>query len=85
MFLGLLGKTWPSLKGYVDNDFRNALAHGTYGIVNKRIVLYKDANLVPVEEIELDEFMMRLKDQNVLFLCLINTLVTKKKAGFFTE
>jgi hypothetical protein len=77
-------KTWPLLKPFVDNDFRNALAHGTYAIVNKRIVLYKDAKLFPFDEMELHEFMMRTKEQNVLFLCLVNVLVAKKKSGFFT-
>jgi len=77
-------KTWPLLKPFVDNDFRNAIAHGTYGLVNKKIALYKDARLLPFEEIELHEFMMRLKDQNVLFQCLVNALVDKKKSGFFT-
>jgi hypothetical protein len=77
-------KTWPLFKSFVDNDFRNAIAHGTYGLVNKKIVLYKDAKLLPLEEMDLGEFMMRLKDQNVLFQCLVNTLVAKKKLGFFT-
>jgi hypothetical protein len=77
-------RTWPLLKPFVDNDFRNALAHGTYALVNKKVVLYADAKLLPVQEMELDEFMMRIKDQNVLFQCLVKVLVAKKKSGFFT-
>ncbi len=77
-------KTWPLLKLFVDNDFRNALAHGTYAIVNKKIVLYRDTTLIPFEEMELHEFMMRSKDQNVLFHCLFNVLAAKKRLGFFT-
>jgi len=77
-------KTWPLLKPFVDNDFRNALAHGTYTIVSKGIVLYKDAKLLPFDEMKLHEFMMRTKEQNVLYMCLFNVLAAKKKSGFFT-
>jgi hypothetical protein len=77
-------KTWPLLKPFVDNDFRNALAHGTYAIVNKKIVLYRDTTLIPFEEMELHEFMMRSKNQNVLFTCLADVLVAKKRLGFLT-
>jgi hypothetical protein len=81
---GSAPKTWPLLKPFVDNDFRNAIAHGTYAVVNKRIVLYRDAKLLPFQEMELGEFMMRSKDQNVLFQCLVNVLVARKNSGFFS-
>jgi len=77
-------KTWHRLKPFVDNDFRNALAHGTYTIVSKGVVLYKDAKLSPFDKMKLHEFMMRTKEQNVLFMCLFNVLAAKKKSGFFT-
>ena len=77
-------KTWPKLKPFVDNDFRNALAHGTYSLVGKKVVLYRDAKLIPFQEMELHEFMMRSKDQNVLFQCFVSVLVAKKGPGFFT-
>jgi len=77
-------RTWPLLKPFVDNDFRNALAHGTYAFVGGKIILYSDTTLIPFEEMELHEFMMRSKDQNVLFHCLFNVLAAKKKLGFFT-
>lgn len=77
-------RTWPLLRPFVDNEFRNALAHGTYAMVNKKIVLYRDAKLSPVEEMELSEFMKRSKDQNVLFQCLVNVLAAKKRSGFFS-
>ncbi len=31
----------------------------------------------------LDQFMMRFKEQNVLFQCLVNVLAAKKRSGFF--
>jgi len=73
---------WPQLRPFVDNAFRNALAHGTYAMVHGRIVLFKDAKLEKSDEMELSEFMIRLKKQNVLYACLVNVLVAKKKSGF---
>jgi len=75
---------WQDLAPYVDNPFRNAIAHGTFAIRNKRVIVYKDAKLVPIEEMELHEFMMRLKRQNVLFHCLINVIAELQIAGWFT-
>jgi hypothetical protein len=77
-------RTWPQLAPFVDNEFRNALAHGTYAFVDDKIVLYKDATLIPFEELELDKFIIRSKEQNVLFHCLFEVLAAKKKEGFFT-
>ena len=80
-------KSWSRLQPYVDNQFRNALSHGTYAITNKKIVLLKDAKLIPSDDPEaamsLDRFMIRIKIQNVLYQCLVNVLVEKKKSGFF--
>lgn len=76
--------TWPQLKPFVDNPFRNALAHGTYAIINKKIVLFEDAKLEKkLDEMELDKFMIRLEDQSLLYMCLHSVLVEKEKAGFF--
>src|SRR2546422_8387592 len=56
---------WNSLQPFVDSPLRNALAHGTYAIVNKKIRLFKNAKLETLEtegvteEMELYEFMMR--------------------------
>lgn len=76
--------TWKKLKPYVDSNFRNSLAHGTWVFENKQIVLFDDAKLVPYEKLDLANFIIRAKNQNVLFICLVNILAAKKKAGFFT-
>ena len=75
---------WQKLKPYVDNAFRNSLAHGTWAVENKEVVLFEDAKFIIFEKLSLDEFMIRTKKQNVLFGCLVNVLATKHKANFFT-
>jgi hypothetical protein len=79
--------SWPKLKPYVDNEFRNSLSHGTWAVINHKIVLFKDAKLLPSSDPEakmsLHRFMMRIKSQNVLYQCLINVLDKKAKSGFF--
>src|SRR2546428_9863659 len=56
---------WNSLQPFVDSPLRNALAHGTYAIVNKKIRLFKNAKLETLEtdgeteEMDLSDFMMR--------------------------
>jgi hypothetical protein len=80
--------TWKKLKAYVDSDFRNSLAHGTWAIEktmkNKKIVLFKDAELEPYEKLELADFMIRIKRQNLLYTCLKYLIEEKRKANFFT-
>jgi hypothetical protein len=79
--------SWPKLRPYVDNEFRNSLSHGTYAVINKKVVLFKDAKLLPSSdpeaEMTLDKFMMRIKSQNVLYQCLVDVLDKKMKSGFF--
>lgn len=77
-------KSWEKLKPYVDNDFRNSLAHGTWAIENQRIVLFGDATLEPYERLELADFVIRMKKQNVLLACLKYLIEEKRKANFFT-
>jgi hypothetical protein len=74
---------WKLLRPYVDNDFRNAIAHGAFSVRNKKIVIYRDAKLVPSDEMELADFMIRLKRQNVLYHCLVCVLVDLKKRRWF--
>jgi hypothetical protein len=69
--------SWPKLKPFVDSPLRNALAHGTYAIVNKKIALYEDAKLDLVEELDLGSFIVRAKKQDVVLFCLINVLREK--------
>ena len=79
--------SWPNLEPYVDSAFRNSLAHGTYAIANKQVVLFNDAKLLPSTDPEaqmpLDKFMLRVKTQNVLYQCLVHVLADKKSKGFF--
>ena len=75
---------WAKLKPHVDNKFRNALAHGTWALENKQVVIFDDAELIPDDPIELKDFMLRIKKQNVLFICLYNVLAERKQANFFT-
>ena len=75
---------WAKLRPYVDNDFRNSLAHGTWAVENKKIVLFKDAKLEPYEVLELHDFIIKMKCQNVLYACLVNLLADKRSANFFT-
>lgn len=63
--------SWPKLEPFVDNEFRNALAHGTYMIQAKKIVLFKNAKLDVLREMTRDEFVMAAKNENILFWCLL--------------
>ncbi|MGA2308052.1 MAG: hypothetical protein ABSG57_00715 [Candidatus Bathyarchaeia archaeon] len=76
-------KAWEKLEPYLDNEFRNSLSHGTWAIENKKIVLFKDADLIPFEKLELFQFTIRAKKQNVLYACLFNLIDRKRKEGFF--
>lgn len=75
---------WQKLKPYVDSQFRNSLAHGTWALENKQIILFDDAELIPFETLNLQDFMTKAKKQNVLITCLFNVLAEKKQANFFT-
>jgi hypothetical protein len=76
--------TWQKLKPYVDSQFRNSLAHGIWALENKQVVLCDDVELVPFETLSLADFMIKAKNQNVLFTCLIDMLAEKRRANFFT-
>ncbi len=82
-------KAWKNLGPFVDFPFRNALSHGTYAIVNKKIRLFENAKLETLEtdgkmeEMKLSDFMMRIKDQNVLYQVLVNVIAEKAEKGFF--
>jgi len=54
------------LKPFMDIEFRNALAHGLVGTEAKKIVLYKNSKFEVLDRLELADFMMRAKEQNVL-------------------
>jgi hypothetical protein len=77
-------KAVAKLKPFMDIEFRNALAHGLVGVEAKKIVLYKNAKFEVLDRLELADFMMRAKEQNVLTQCFINVITEKKRSGFFT-
>ncbi len=76
--------SWSKLESFIDSSFRNALAHGAYAIINQKVILFENAKLQPIEQLELGECMIRGKTQGVLFQCLINVLRDKGEQGFFT-
>jgi hypothetical protein len=59
--------SWPTLKTFVDNIFRNALAHGLYTVEKGKAVLYKNTKLEVCREMTGLEFIMEVKNQNILF------------------
>ena len=75
--------TWVKLKPYLDNNIRNALAHSTWIIENGKIVLFKDAELIQCESIELPKFILSIKKLNVLYVILFETIKKKRTEGFF--
>jgi hypothetical protein len=76
-------RAWLHLKPYVDNAFRNAIAHCTIAVRAKKVVIYRDAKLIPIDEMEIDQFMIRLKRANVLFICAFNLLAELKRKDWF--
>jgi hypothetical protein len=84
----LAPNAWKELREYVDNDFRNSIAHGTFAFLRrggKSIVeIYRDATLTVLDSMELHEFMIRAKEQNVLFICGFAILYDLRKKGWFT-
>lgn len=84
----LAPNAWEQLRGYVDNDFRNSIAHGTFAFLRrgaKSIVeTYRDATLTVLDSMELHEFMIRTKEQNVLFICGFAVLYDLRMKGWFT-
>jgi hypothetical protein len=71
------------LEPYINNKFRNSLAHGTWAIENSQIVLFEDAKLVPFERLELLDFLLKVRRQNILISCLSSVISDKIKKGFF--
>lgn len=78
-------KSWKRLKPFIDNRFRNALAHGTWAIENNHVVLFEDAKLVPFENLDLGNFIGKVKKQNLLFGCLSSVISEKIEKGFFSN
>jgi hypothetical protein len=77
--------TWGRLKPFVDNDFRNSLAHGAWAVINKKVTLFKDSRLIPYERLDLDKFIIKAKKQNVLYSCLVNTIAERTRNDYFPD
>ena len=75
---------YKRLKPFINNKFRNSLAHGTWAIENNQIVLFEDAKLVPFEKLELLDFLLKVRRQNILISCLSSVISDKIEKGFFT-
>jgi hypothetical protein len=84
----LAPNAWQQLREYVDNDFRNSIAHGTFAFLRRSgkpiVEIYRDATLTVLDSMELHEFMIRVKEQNVLFICGFAVLYDLRKKGWFT-
>jgi hypothetical protein len=78
-------KSWAKLNPLIYNDFRNALAHGTWTLENGYVVLFKDAKLIPFERLELHAFMEKTEELTVLCNCLVNIIGDMIDADFFIE
>ena len=75
---------YKRLEPYITNKFRNSLAHGTWAIENNQIVLFEDAKLIPFEKLEIVDFLLRVRRQNLLLSCLSSVISDKIEKGFFT-
>lgn len=74
----------PRLIPFMDIEFRNALAHGLFGDLNQQVILYKNAKFDILDKMNLEDFMVRSKKQNLVTQCLVNVIAKKKRTGFFT-
>jgi hypothetical protein len=71
------------LKKLIDTDLRNSLAHGTFWIENKTMVLADTSYLENVKKLSLSEFVIESKKVNVIAHVLISVLIKKIGEGFF--
>lgn len=62
---------WTALEAFVDNKFRNALAHGMYTVEKGEAVLYKNTALEVYRRMTVQEFVMEVKNQNILFWSML--------------
>jgi hypothetical protein len=69
--------SWQVLKEFVDNKFRNALAHGLYSVEKESVLLFENAKLDIAQEMDLQEFMKEIKNQNILFWCMLLTFLER--------
>jgi hypothetical protein len=75
---------YKRLEPYLNSKFRNSLAHGTWAIENNQIVLFEDAKLIPFERLEVLDFLLKVRKQNVVFGCIWSVISDRIEKGFFT-
>jgi len=76
-------QSWKKLKPFVNNKFRNLLAHGCWAMENDQVVLFENAKLVPIMKLDYVEFLLKVKEQSLLFGCLVSVISEKIEKGFF--
>ena len=72
-------KNWKHLKPYIENDFRNSLAHGTWAIKDRNVILFRDAKLEPYLTLNLADFIGKIKSQNIFYACTVDTITQRLK------
>ena len=75
---------YKRLEPYLNSKFRNSLAHGTWAIENNQIVLFGDAKLIPFEKLEVIDFLLKVREQNVVLGCIWSVISDKIEKGFFS-
>lgn len=63
----LAPNSWRKLERFVNNEFRNGLAHGMYIVENGKAVLFDNSKLEVSKEMSFQDFIMEVKNQNILF------------------
>lgn len=76
-------QSWKKLKPFIDNKFRNSLAHGNWAMENDQVVLFENAKLVPFMKLGYVEFLLKVKAQSLLFGCLASVISEKIEKDFF--
>jgi hypothetical protein len=71
--------TWPELRPFIDNEFRNALAHGAYLLDKGKVILFKNAKVEVLREMPLQDFIMAVKNENILFWCMFLFFLNRMK------
>jgi len=72
------------LEKLIDRELRNALAHGAIWFeAGGKVFLADNSHLENPIELRLDEFMIRVKKQNIVAHAFIETLMEKVDQGYF--
>ena len=89
-----LGKMINVLKGIstfgiqveskIDFKLRNSLAHGTFWFGKGTVFLAENSYLEQVQPIPLYDFIIRIKNLNIVAHAFIQALLNKKNQGYFT-